>query len=538
MEKRTVGVFAVVILLYSVVMLRLYALSENPGLVAAAQEQSSYTLEVSRTRGGIYDRNLVRLTDTVEENWLAVLPSDRSIQAVAQQVTGTARQQVLSQMEQRRPFLASVGQQKVYAPYVENVTRRARYEDPALAPHLLGYLDGEGEGVCGIEAAYNSLLQSAGERMTLTYRVDGMGRAMEDAPQRQGSDQLPAQGVVLTLDREIQQVVERATQDIDKGAAVVMDVQTGKILAAVSRPSFDPEDVAASLQDPDSPLYNRIFSAFNVGSTFKLAVAAAALEQGISPEFSVECVGAVEVDGRVFYCSNRAGHQHTDLRRAIEQSCNPYFIALGQQVGGENILAMARALGFGQGVTLAQGMESAAGSLPDASQIAGLQGLANFSFGQGSLTATPLQIAAMVSTFANGGTAVTPTLVRGTTTDGQTLEPVEPLAGRRVLSQETAAQIRECMIGVVTDGSGTPGNPSAGGAGGKTASAQTGIWEDGEEIVHAWFAGFFPAQEPRYAAVVLVEGGEYGGKIASPIFRQIADGVNLLSQAEGSASAN
>lgn len=526
-EKRTVGVFVAVILLYSVLILRLYALSENPGLVAAAREQSSYTLEVSQTRGGIYDRNFTRLTDTAEENWLAVLPSDRSIQAVARQVTGPARQQVLSQMQGQRPFLAPVGGQKVYGADVENITRRARYAGPILAPHLLGYLDGEGKGVSGIEAAYDGLLSRAGEEMTLTYRVDGLGQAMEDRPQTQGSDALPPEGVVLTLDRAMQQVVERATEGIEKGAAVVLDVQTGEILAAVSRPDFDPREVAGSLEDPDAPLYNRVFSAFNVGSTFKLAVAAAALEQGVSPEFSVECVGAAQVDGRIFYCSNRAGHQHTDLLRAIEQSCNPYFIALGQEVGGENILAMAQALGFGQGVELASGMTAAAGSLPDRSQIASLQGLANFSFGQGSLTATPLQIAAMVSTFANGGMAVTPTLVRGTTSDGKTLEPVEPLAARRVLSEETAAQIRECMIGVVTEGSGTPGNPSAGGAGGKTASAQTGIWEDGEEIVHAWFAGFFPAQQPRYAAVVLVEGGEYGGKIASPIFKQIADGVLL-----------
>lgn len=178
MEKRTVGVFVAVILLYSVLILRLYALSETPGLVAVAREQSSYTLQVSQTRGGIYDRNFTRLTDTAEENWLAVLPSDRSIQAVARQVTGPARQQVLSQMQGQRPFLAPVGGQKVYGADVENITRRARYAGPILAPHLLGYLDGEGKGVSGIEAAYDGLLSRAGEEMTLTYRVDGqIGRA-------------------------------------------------------------------------------------------------------------------------------------------------------------------------------------------------------------------------------------------------------------------------------------------------------------------------------------------------------------------------
>lgn len=94
----------------------------------------------------------------------------------------------------------------------------------------------------------------------------------------------------------------------------------------------------------------------------------------------------------------------------------------------------------------------------------------------------------------------------------------------RVFSERTAQILREDMIGVVEQGSATMAKPQQGGAGGKTASAQTGILdEDGEEVVHAWFAGFFPAQQPRYAAVVLIEGGEYGGQVASPIFRQIVD---------------
>ena len=130
----------------------------------------------------------------------------------------------------------------------------------------------------------------------------------------------------------------------------------------------------------------------------------------------------------------------------------------------------------------------------------------------------------MVSAVANGGMAVTPKLVLGTTADGQTVDYQQQPAAVRVFSEQTAAILREDMIGVVEEGSAPLAKPKEGGAGGKTASAQTGQYdEEGEEIVHAWFSGFFPAQQPKYAVVILIEGGEFGGQVASPLFQQIAD---------------
>ena len=339
-----------------------------------------------------------------------------------------------------------------------------------------------------------------------------------------GDSTPPQEGVVLTLDRRMQRVVQRVGQQIEQGAIVVMDVQTGELAACASFPQYDPYNLEEALTDPDKPLLNRALMSYNVGSSFKLAVAAAALEEGISPAFSVNCVGGITVAGRIFYCHNRAGHQETDLRRAIEQSCNPYFVKLGQAAGGEQILGMAKALGFGRSTELAPGLTAAAGTLPTESDLQNLHELANFSFGQGKLTATPVQIAAMVSAVANGGMAVTPKLVLGTTADGQTVDYQQQPAAVRVFSEQTAAILREDMIGVVEEGSAPLAKPKEGGAGGKTASAQTGQYdEEGEEIVHAWFSGFFPAQQPKYAVVILIEGGEFGGQVASPLFQQIAD---------------
>lgn len=538
MQWRIVGVFVVMLTIASGLMVRLYALSMNVGLEQAAQSQSAYTLQITTTRGQIYDRNLQPLTDTEQRNYLAVLPTDDAVQACAEQITGTSRRLALDAAAQGTPFVLPLEDgQKVYAADVENFTVSSRLpHDPSeqLAVHLLGYLDGEGNGVSGIEQAYNDQLAAAGEQVTVRCQVDALGRPMENGTmQVEGSSRPPQQGVILTLDKRMQQVVEQVGEQIEQGAIVVMDVQTGAITASASFPQYDPYHLEAALEDAGQPLINRALLPYCVGSSFKLSVAAAALEEGISPSFSVDCVGGTTVAGRIFYCHNRAGHRETDLKRAIEQSCNPYFIKLGQETGAEQLLGMAKALGFGQETQLADGVIAQAGNLPTLGELSSPHELANFSFGQGKLTATPVQIAAMVSAVANGGMAVTPHLVMGTTEDGQTVQEKESPAPVRVFSQQTAAFLQEAMIGVVEEGSAPLAQPKQGGAGGKTASAQTGLYdEEGEEIVHAWFAGFFPAQNPQYAAVILIEGGEYGGQVASPLFAQLVDLYGPLDEAE------
>ena len=538
MQWRIVGVFVVMLAIASGLMVRLYALSMNVGLEQAAQSQSAYTLQITTTRGQIYDRNLQPLTDTEQRNYLAVLPTDDAVQACAEQITGTSRRLALDAAAQGTPFVLPLEDgQKVYAADVENFTVSSRLpHDPSeqLAVHLLGYLDGEGNGVSGIEQAYNDQLAAAGEQVTVRCQVDALGRPMENGTmQVEGSSRPPQQGVILTLDKRMQQVVEQVGEQIDQGSIVVMDVQTGAITASASFPQYDPYHLEAALEDAGQPLINRALLPYCVGSSFKLSVAAAALEEGISPSFSVDCVGGTTVAGRIFYCHNRAGHRETDLKRAIEQSCNPYFIKLGQETGAEQLLGMAKALGFGQETQLADGVIAQAGNLPTLGELSSPHELANFSFGQGKLTATPVQIAAMVSAVANGGMAVTPHLVMGTTEDGETVQEKESPAPVRVFSQQTAAFLQEAMIGVVEEGSAPLAQPKQGGAGGKTASAQTGLYdEEGEEIVHAWFAGFFPAQNPQYAAVILIEGGEYGGQVASPLFAQLVDLYGPLDEAE------
>lgn len=526
---RVVWLFCGMLAIATLLMMRLYGLCMDQGLLEAAQSQSSYTLEITSTRGRIYDRNLLPLTDTEETRLLAVLPTPEAAQACAEQIEGPQRRTALDQIASGNPFVLDIGKSEpVYSADVENflVSSRLPHDpDEQLAVHLIGYQDGEGTGVTGIEQAYDQQLASAGEDVWVRCSVDALGRPMEgERMQVNGDSQPPEQGVVLTLDRRMQKIVQRVGKQIDCGAIVVMEVETGNLTACASFPAYDPYNLQEAMEDEQMPLLNRALMAYNVGSSFKLTVAAAALEEGISPSFSINCVGGITVADRIFYCHNRAGHGQTDLRRAIEQSCNPYFIQLGQQTGGAQILGMAQAIGFGRATELAPGITAAAGTLPTEEDLHNLHELANFSFGQGKLTATPVQVAAMVSAVANGGMAVTPNLVLGTTEDGEQIDYLKQPAAVRVFSEQTASILQQDMIGVVEEGSAPLAKPAQGGAGGKTASAQTGQYdEDGEEIVHAWFAGFFPAQQPKYAAVILIEGGEYGGQVASPLFQQIVD---------------
>ena len=194
MGKRMITLYSILIFCFSILILRVYVLTQSTDLTAAAASQSTYTVDVTKTRGAIYDANLNRLTDTKEDIISVVAPSPESMMAVASNVTGPQRQIILNQMTSGLPFLCQTGK-KIYSKGIENFTVTKRWEDNALAPHILGYLDGEGKAVNGIELAYDQLLAEAGEEVKVRYTVDGMQSPLpESIPEimATGSIRLPA----------------------------------------------------------------------------------------------------------------------------------------------------------------------------------------------------------------------------------------------------------------------------------------------------------------------------------------------------------
>ncbi|MBQ3531516.1 MAG: penicillin-binding protein 2 [Oscillospiraceae bacterium] len=516
------------VVLFGIVILRIAEISVGITVTEAASVQSRRKVELSETRAGIFDRNFKPFVNKNNKRRVLVFPDLLDVSKIS---AFTDRDTLAAVFNKREPSVIDIGGKIIEGEGIYNFSYPERYGENCLAPHIVGYVNG-GKGVSGIEKSFDSFLSENGKKTEVSYYADGTGRLLKGEEIIIEEEKIfEKSGVVLTLDSGIQKIAEKAlSEGTEKGAAVVMDVQNGEILASASVPDFEPKRIADYLNKENSPFVNRAFSAYTVGSTWKLVVAAAALETGISPEKTFECTGSVEVDERIYKCHWENGHGEINMEKALEISCNPYFINLALEIGGEKILETAKNLGFGTPSDFGENFSSAAGNLPSASELSAKTVLASFAFGQGELMATPVQLTCLASAVANGGKAVTPKLVLGTFDKNGVFTETADYAENRVMSQKTANILREMMINVVENGSGGNAKPKNGGAGGKTASAQTGQFDsEGNEIIHAWFVGFYPAEKPKFAVAVFAEGMDSGGDFAAPIFKKICDGINLLN---------
>ena len=527
MGKRIVAIFSTVLILLTICAGRVLALSLwDDTLAQTAANQQQYTLSIPTGRGNFYDRSGKALTGNGKKRYLAAVAPDQQAAAALQKVLPVSRMaEVADLLESGKPFLVSLDA-PVQADSVVCVPQTMRYSSAAPAAHLIGYLDGGGHGVSGLEKAYDELLGSGSGGTTVTYTVDALGHFLAgEKPVVVTQEMQAPEGIALTLDADLQKTVEQAADRyLQKGAVVVLEAGSGQILASTSVPAFDPSDVAASMKDTDGPFVNRALQPYTVGSVFKLAAASAALESGQNPDAPYTCTGAQEVEGRLFHCYGGEAHGVVTMRQAIAQSCNSYFVHLMQSVQPASFLHMAQLLGFGEKDTLAPGFAAAAGELPTLRSLASKQALANFSFGQGVLTATPLQVAAMVNAVASGGMYTTPSIVVGER-DVQTgkVDAAAKPESHAAISQKTASLLTSYMRDCVETGTGKDGKPAHVTAAAKTATAQTGRIQNGQEENICWYAGFFPAEQPRYVVAVMSEGGASGGKVCGPVFRQIAD---------------
>lgn len=529
-QRRILLCFALFCAGFSLLYLRIGLLGQSDQLAQTAARQSRYTLTAVSERGMIYDRNLQQLVGEQETQASVVLPRPQNVQFILEAVPAQRKEGVAQLLQRGTPFVLTGVSLPLDLPGVYTFRTRSRYQSGQLATHLIGYLDNEGNGVTGIEKSYDELLSQNSRTVEVICSLDGLQQpisGLEPEVRETGSG---AGGIALTLDRDIQKIVEQTGQEmLQKGAIVVMDPYSGEIVASASFPSYDPLDLTASLSDTENtPMINRALLPYSVGSTFKVVTAAAALEAEVPLTETVDCPGWVDVSGQTFRCHLRSGHGELDMLDAMKESCNPYFIHLGLTAGGEALLEMAQRFGFGQKVNLADGISVSAGTLPTASSLTAPAAVANLSFGQGALTASPVQIARMMSAVVNGGYLVTPQLVLGET-DGSTVDRSASPLRKKILSADVAAQLQTLLIHCVMVNEGQNALPETTTAGGKTATAQTGRFdEDENELEHGWFAGFFPAVNPSYVVVILSEDSGFGNTTAAPVFAKIADAVMAL----------
>ena len=455
------------------------------------------------------------------------------------------------------------------------VPRRA-YPFGALAAHLFGYVgevsekelqgidtatvrQGDVVGKAALEKAWDVELRGlAGEQQV---EVDALGRRVRVLDE---TSDVPGDTLTLTIDRSLQQAAEDALGGRN-GAIVALDPRNGEILAMVSHPSYDPntfarglrrEESRALMQDPAKPLINRaVQGQFAPGSTFKVAVAAGALEAGVATKNSgVSCGGGTQFGNHYFRCWRKGGHGGVNLHEAIVQSCDVFFYQFGPRLGIDPMARYVRSLGLGvlSGVALDH---EKAGTIPDTEwkmkrfkQPWYPGETLSVAIGQGYVTATPLQMASLTATIANGGTRYRPHYVqRVDAPDGRVRKVIEPdVVGHAEISPANLQIVREAMRDVVMSERGTgkkarlPGITVAG----KTGTAQ--VVKMGERSRsnkgaratrdHAWFIAFAPYEAPEIAVACIVENaGGGGGAIAAPTVKQVlAHYFNMTAGDDGS----
>lgn len=524
MHRRMVWMRLWFVLLFCTVAVYLAWLCGKPELLQTAAGQGTYTCRAGTADGTIYDRNGDPLINSSVECIAVVSPTPEAVAAMLPYVTDT--EQFYEKVQNGKPFVCTVQTADIDCPDITVLKIPKRYGKYQTAQHLIGYT-AEGSGVSGLEYAYNSILrqEEAQSEWSVTFSVDGTGQALagEQKQIRYGAN--PTQGVVTTLDAKIQRICERAGTSLEKGCIVVMEVTSGDILGLASFPSYTVDTLAEAMNDPDSPLINRAFYAYPVGSIFKLVTAACAWDSGIAGTFQWDCTGDIAIGTQRFRCHNLAGHGRQTMALAMRNSCNPYFIALSRELSEESLLKTARALGFGEEISLCGSMTASGGTLPTLNQLALPAEKANFCFGQGVLTASPLQITRMTCAIAGDGSLPMGRLVRGLTENGRDVLREESALHTKGISAETAQYLRSLMCYTASD-SGFQGKPKHVTMGAKTSTAQTGRYdENGEEYCHGWVTAFFPASEPKYAVTVLAEDAGYGNNTAAPVLRQIAAAI-------------
>lgn len=520
------------ILLAGIVLCRVLWIGTDQTYAVSAGRQTAQTTALPRSRGNFYDRAGRLLTGYTKEWYALCIPGDASYATLFPYVSYAEQVELYEKRNAASPFLVPVARD-LTAQGVPTYESARRYLPLPIAVHLLGYLDGEGQGVSGLEAAYQDVLAASADEAVVSCITSAQGRLLDgETPTVTVQDRGTGQGVQLTLDANVQRLCEGiAGLYLPRGCIVVMDTASGEVLACVSMPEYDPENVAKSIQADDTSLIDRTLSAFSAGSVFKVVLAAAAYENGLD-WFTHDCTGSVEVAGQVYRCAQGRAHGQVNLRGALEQSCNCFFVELGQALGPSAVRRTAERFGFGTACAVAPGLKSSAGILPEEAGLENAGQLALFSFGQGDLSATPLQITAMMNAVASGGIYLPPRLVQGVVDSGlQMIAPLQTAEAERVCQTDTARVLRDMLQSVVEEGIGQEAQPQELTAGGKTGTAQTGQFtSEGEELLNYWFSGFYPADAPRYTITVLQDGVLEPETSSAAIFAKIADALHVWEQ--------
>lgn len=523
MQKRAFALFALVCACFLSLMVKIVASTEKE-YSAAAKNNSVKTIEIASSRGKIYDRNLNLLVDRENRLFAAIVPSLKSADTL-KEILGEERSKKV--LESGKPFVGVVTKETQNED-VKTFKVPVRYDKDSLARHLVGYLDKQtGNGLSGIEKGYNSFLKENSGRLSVSFQVDALGNVIYGMKKAINDENFNSNaGVVLTLSSKAQKVAEDALKNsnIKSGCAVVMHVNSGEIYALACVPNFEQDKVSKSLKNENSPLLNKALLSYSAGSVFKPLVAAYALESGISEKFEYTCNGKCRVGDKEFRCYNSKSHGKENMAKALQNSCNTYFVNLIQHLDYSGLLSLCRMAGLASETKLAEGIVGGKGILPDDSTLIMSGEKANFSFGQGRFLLSPVQMAGIYHVLATGN-YVEPTVFYGYCNNDKLVKKERAKKQTPVLSHGTVKKIRKMLSLVVEKGNAKKASSTVLSLAGKTGTAQSGIYNENAELCRTWFAGFFPSQNPHYIVVVLNENGVSGSSDCAPVFKKICEGL-------------
>ena len=521
MKKRALVCFMLCMVLFFVSALRITIVATED-YSAVRKTQNGIRLKIGDSRGTIYDCNMVRLTNCEEKIIACISPTPRAVTAISQVLEGEKLTEVLEQLKGGKPILCEVPKE-IDCDGI--ICTRAFSDSKTTSRHIIGYTDTDSKGVNGLQKAYNDILYSD-EDISVFYSTDAKGRILEGVkPELRNDNQAMKNGVVTTLDTNIQEIAEKYAENLEMGAVVVSDLK-GKIKASVSRPAFDRHNIELYLESANSPLLNRAVNAYNVGSVFKPCVAIAGIESG-KADYNYTCVGSCEIIDRRFKCHKQSGHGNLNLDGALALSCNTYFYNFSFDIGYSEIYKTAQNLSFNQSLKLCDGISTAKGNLPNEKSLSNIAYLANFSIGQGELLLSPISMLNLYCSIAGDGSYRVPSLIDATIENGN-LTPTKENLPTKVMKPETALLLRRYLKGVLEEGTGSKAKPQTVSAAGKTATAQTGKFQGGKEINESWFCGFFPAVNPQYVVVIFSEDDSKQTLTCAEIFAKIADDITAL----------
>jgi penicillin-binding protein 2 len=567
-SERLITIGIIVIALFFILVMRLWQLQILKGneYRRLSEENRLRIVKIAAPRGIIYDRNGIPLVKNSPYYSVSV-----DLQALGQ-IDLTALSNLLKTDLKSLEKRTAQYKNSIYEPiklkeglsFKDIALIEARHSDfPGLqidvdvtreylyggvGAHLIGYLGKPNQiqsqdpefkdvppdafiGQWGVEKLYDKYLRGAPEERII--EVDALGRELRLL---QGNPPVRGRDLTLALDINLQKAAEDAFGE-RTGALVALKPDTGEILALVSKPSFDPNVFARGIDQRQwdelntnarKPFLNRTLqSQYPPGSTFKIVTAVAALEEGaMEPDTKVTCKGSIDYGRWHFGCWQKKGHGTLSFHRALVESCDVYFYEAGKRLGIDKIASYARELGLGSesGMVL---VKERKGLIPDNKWKAEkkkqpwyLGETFNASIGQGYVSATPFQMARMISIIANGGYVYNPSII--------TVEK-SPEPSRKVPIQEkTLGIVKDGLCGVVGERSGTgwAARSSIARICGKTGTSQVvSVRRESKHLPemyrdHAWFVAFAPYERPEIALAVMVEHGGHGGSAAAPIAKR------------------